>query len=168
MTKPVNAYIVYDLDNWPRNLPSHNFTLKDCLFGVTNIVTNSDKSRYVYSGYGIAFDSANSWSFGNDFARNVVIFGVYNSPSSHIDNLKNNFLVSREGLVMAALVQERKSLVLILLKQRQSFARVYITVVIMVICLLTKKRSISLKQIIKISNFRLNFVYEAHLKIWCC
>ena len=35
-TKIVNAYIVYELDNWPRN-PLNNFTLKNCLFGTTNI-----------------------------------------------------------------------------------------------------------------------------------
>ena len=44
------------------------------------------------SGYGIAFDRAASWSFGNDFARNNLIFGVKNSSSSHTDNRKNNFL----------------------------------------------------------------------------
>ena len=40
----------------------------------------------VYSGYGITFDSACSWSFDNDIARNVIIFGVDNSSSSHADN----------------------------------------------------------------------------------
>ena len=34
---------------------------------------------YVFSGYGIIFDRLSSWSFGNDFARNVLIFGVDNS-----------------------------------------------------------------------------------------
>ena len=29
--KIVNAYIVYDLDNWPK-VPLRNFTLKNCLF----------------------------------------------------------------------------------------------------------------------------------------
>ena len=33
----------------------------------------------MYSGYGIAFDKAGWWSFGNDFARSVVIFGVENT-----------------------------------------------------------------------------------------
>ena len=28
---------------------------------------------------GIAFDGECSWSFGNDFSRNVAIFGVDNS-----------------------------------------------------------------------------------------
>ena len=40
--KILNVYLVYDLDNWPEN-PLRNFTLKNRLFGVTNIVKNSDK-----------------------------------------------------------------------------------------------------------------------------
>ena len=31
-----------------------------------------------------------SWSFNNDFARNVIIFGVDDGSSSHSDNRKNN------------------------------------------------------------------------------
>ena len=46
----------------------------------------------MYSDYGIAFDGLNSWSFGNDFARNAANFGVDNSLSSHNDNCKNKFL----------------------------------------------------------------------------
>ena len=76
--KIVNVYIVYDLDAWPRN-PTNNFKFKNCLFGATNVVKNSDKEKYVYSGYRIAFDSGGSWSFDNDFARNFIIFGVDNS-----------------------------------------------------------------------------------------
>ena len=67
------------------------------MFGATNIVKNSDKGKYIYSGYGITFGSAGSWSFDNGFARNVVIFGVDNSSSSHSDNRQNNFLVLGEG-----------------------------------------------------------------------
>ena len=76
---------------------SYNFKFKNCLFGVTNIVKNSDKEKYVYSGYGITFDSAGSWSFDNDTARDVIIFGVDNSSSSHADNRKNNFLMLGDG-----------------------------------------------------------------------
>ena len=68
------------------------------MFGVTNIRKNSDKSEWVYTGYGIAFDVGGSWSFDNDFARNVVIFGVDNRSSSHAGNGKNNLLVLDEGL----------------------------------------------------------------------
>ena len=50
--------------------------------------------KYIkHSVYGIAFDGECSWSFGNEFARNSIIFGVDNSSSSHTDNHKNNFLV---------------------------------------------------------------------------
>ena len=59
LTKIVNVYIVFDLDAWPGN-PTNNFKFKNCLFGATNIVKNRDKENYVYSGYGITFDSAGS------------------------------------------------------------------------------------------------------------
>ena len=32
-------------------------------------------------------------TFGNDVAKNVVIFSVHNSSSSHTDNQKNDFFV---------------------------------------------------------------------------
>ena len=67
------------------------------MFRVTNIVKNSDKEKYVYSGYRIAFDEKCEWSFGNDFARIVIVFGVDNSSLSHAVNLKNTFLVLGEG-----------------------------------------------------------------------
>ena len=37
------------------------------------------------------------WNFDNEFAKNVIIFGVDNNSSSHADNPKNNFLVVSEG-----------------------------------------------------------------------
>ena len=33
----------------------------------------------MYSGYAIAFDGKVQWSFSDDYARNVVIFGVDSS-----------------------------------------------------------------------------------------
>ena len=94
-TEIINAYVVYDFDTWPKT-PLNNFNLKNCLLGSTNIVKNSDKGKLVDTGYGIAFDGAGWWSFGNDFARNAVMFGVDNSSSSHADNCKNSFLVLSE------------------------------------------------------------------------
>ena len=91
-----NAYIVYYLDD-SLKFPLHNFTLKNCLFGITNIVKNSDKGKWRYSGYGIAFDEPGSWNFDNDLARNVLIFGVDNNSESHASNCKNNVLVLGEG-----------------------------------------------------------------------
>ena len=51
----------------------------------------------MYSGYGMRFDSAGSWSFDNDTARNVLIFCVDNSSSSYADNRKKYFLVLGKG-----------------------------------------------------------------------
>ena len=124
MSEIVNAYIVYDLDAWPRG-PTSNFKFKNCLFGASNIVKNDDKEKYVYSGYGVTFDSAGLWGFDVDFATNAIIFGADNSSSSHSDNRKNNFLISGQGatysIKIKALDHQKKSLVLILLKQIQNF-----------------------------------------------
>ena len=50
----------------------------------------------MYSGYGIVFDGAGSRSFGNEDARNVIIFSVDNSSSFHADSCKNNLLLLGE------------------------------------------------------------------------
>ena len=46
---------------------------------MTNIVKNSAKEKWVYSGHGTVFDRAGSWNFVNGFARNTVSFGLGNS-----------------------------------------------------------------------------------------
>ena len=96
MSKVVKVHEIYDLDALPRN-PTNNFKFKNYLRGATNIVKNGDKEKYAYSGYGITFDSAGWWSFDNGTARNVTIFDVDNSSSSHSDNYKNNFLILGES-----------------------------------------------------------------------
>ena len=66
-----------------------NLIIAYLVFGATDIVKNSDEEKYVYRGYRITFDSAGSSSFDNDFAKNVIIFGVDNSSSSsHSVNCK--------------------------------------------------------------------------------
>ena len=92
----LNLYIVYELNTWPRN-PTNNFILKNCLFGTVKLTRNADKSEFTYNGQGLAFDGEDFWSFDNDTARKVIIFGVDNRSSSHIDNSKNNLLVLRQG-----------------------------------------------------------------------
>ena len=89
LTKTVNVSIVYDLDAWPKG-PTSNFKFNKGLFGAANIVKNSDKEKYVYSGYRITFDSVGLWSFDNDIARNVISFSVDDSSPSHSENRKNN------------------------------------------------------------------------------
>ena len=45
----------------------------------------------MYSGYGTVFNGTGSWSFRNDYAKNVVIVGVDNGSSYRTDNHKNIF-----------------------------------------------------------------------------
>ena len=58
---------------------------------------DNDKEKWIYRGFRIAFDGEGSWNFCNYFVRNVVIFGIDNSSSSHADNRKNNLLVLGKG-----------------------------------------------------------------------
>ena len=48
-------------------------------------------------------------------------------------------------------------------KQGQNFAWVYNAMVVIIICLFMEKSSLSLKPIIKMLSFWLDFVYEAYL-----
>lgn len=89
--KFVNAYIIYDLISWPRS-PLNIFTLKHSLFGATNIEKDTNKHKWKYKGYGITFDGKGMQNFGNDFARNNIIFVVDINLSSHRSNRKNDFL----------------------------------------------------------------------------
>ena len=66
---------VYELNNWSRN-PTNNFSPKNCLFGTVKSTRNADKSKFVFNGAGITFDGKNTLSYGNGFARKVVIFRV--------------------------------------------------------------------------------------------
>ena len=143
---------VNKLNAWPKN-PLDNFTLKYCLLDGTNIIENGKKDKWVYRSYKIAFDGKGSWSFGNDFAKNVAIFGVSNSSSSHSNNCNNNFLILGEGPtsdINGSSTSPEKNIVLILVKETQNnFASVYITNMIIVICLLIENKSKSLKLIKK-------------------
>ena len=63
-------------------------------------VKNSKGSEYVIgwnSDGWFEFDGIVGGSFSNGSARNLAIFSVCNSSSSHTNNPKNNFLVLSEG-----------------------------------------------------------------------
>ena len=52
---------------------------------------NANIDKYGYSGYGIGFDRASSFSFpGGGFGQNLLIFGADMSSSAHIDNKKKD------------------------------------------------------------------------------
>ena len=50
------SFDVYELNTWTRDRDS-DFTLKHCLFGGVKLAKNSDPNKYLYSGYGIGFDT---------------------------------------------------------------------------------------------------------------
>ena len=67
-------------------------------FRLTPTLTkNADPDKYKYIKYGIGFDSCSQspWSDGGD-GKNVLIFGVDNSSSVHIDVRNKNILVLGE------------------------------------------------------------------------
>ena len=67
------------------------------LFGTTKLVRNTNKSKFIQNGWGIAFNAEGKWNFRNEFARNVVIFYIANTLSSQTYNQKYDFLVLDEG-----------------------------------------------------------------------
>ena len=56
-----------------------------------------DVDLYKYSGYGIGFDRKGSYCICNEVGRNVIIFGVGMSSSSHIDNKKKDISILGKG-----------------------------------------------------------------------
>ena len=62
--------------------------------------------------------------------------------------------------LMEALVNQRKSLVLVLVYQTTNFAWVYVMMLIIIICLLMEKNSLNLNWKIKMLTFQLNFVRD--------
>ena len=68
----VNIYIVYKIASDYKDIK--NPALENCLFGSFKSTKNADIDKYGYSGYGIGFDREISFSFGNDFGKNVIIF----------------------------------------------------------------------------------------------
>ena len=87
----VNIYVVSEItDNF--NVCSYP-TLENCLFGAVKLTKNDNIDKYGYSGYGIGFDRHRSFSFGNGFGKNVILFGVDMSSSTKIENRKKDILI---------------------------------------------------------------------------
>ena len=64
------------------------------MFGGVKLAKNAEPNKYSYSGYGIGFDFRSFFHFQ---ILTVVILGVDNSSSVHIDNKKKDILVSGKG-----------------------------------------------------------------------
>ena len=66
-------------------------------------------------------------------------------------------------VLIEALVHHKQNLVLILVTKTQSFARVQMIMLIIIICLLMEKKSLSLKPTTKMLTFQLKFNSEVYL-----
>ena len=82
----LNLYIVYELNYWLRNA-SYNFCTKKLWYSQIS----KKHIKFPYNGWRLAFYGKGFWSFGKDFARNFVMFGVDNTSSSQTDNQKITF-----------------------------------------------------------------------------
>ena len=71
--------------------------MENCLFGVVKLTKHIDIDLYKYSGYGIRFDRKGLFKIGDEVGRNVIIFWVEMSSSSHINNKKKYILILGKG-----------------------------------------------------------------------
>ena len=89
----INFLIVYELDTQSQDLDS-DFTLKDSLFGGFKLAKNADPNKYIYTGYGIGFNSHSEFSLHDgSMGKKVITSGVDMSSSVHIDNKKKDILI---------------------------------------------------------------------------
>ena len=81
-------FIVYELDTWLRD-SNMDSTLRDFLFGAVKLAKNTNPEKYGNIGYGIVFDANSQFPLLiGEWGKNVVIFGVDNSPAKYVDNRK--------------------------------------------------------------------------------
>ena len=86
-------FIVYELDTWSPDLIS-DFTLQDCFFEGVKLSKNADPDKFLYSVYGIGFDSPSAFSLPDgSVIKNVIIFGVDMSSSGYIDRKNKDILI---------------------------------------------------------------------------
>ena len=76
--------IIYEINLWDRGYDDYP-TLENSFFGAVKLVKNIDYDKYKYSGYGIRFDRDRTFSVGNGFGKNAIIFEVDISSSIHVD-----------------------------------------------------------------------------------
>ena len=94
----VSIFIIYKLNSHTIN---NNFALKDCLFEETRITKDKDPDNYVYSHFGIGFDSTGPYTHSSgSLAHNVIIVGADSSQSIHNGNrLAGNVLILGNDLI---------------------------------------------------------------------
>ena len=78
---------------------------------------------WVFIGFSLGFHR--TFSFGNGFCRNCIIFGVNMSSSIHVDNKKKDIFILGEGPTQGldgTTSTEEKCILLILLNIIRNFA----------------------------------------------
>ena len=89
---------VYKLDSWSQDLNT-DFTLKAFLFRGVKLAKNVDRDKYLYSGYGIGFDSRSKFSLPDgSLGKNFIIFGFDVNLSVNIYNKKKDILILGKDL----------------------------------------------------------------------
>ena len=64
------------------------------MFGGVKLTKNADPDKYLYSNYGIRFNTRGKYSLPDcSVGKNVIIFGVDMSSSVHIDNKGKDILI---------------------------------------------------------------------------
>ena len=102
----INIYYVYKLDPVASSRDT-SFTIQNALFGAMQITKNAtDNSKNNYKGYGICFDERSQFSHTvtedgrahTTNGKNVLIFGVDMSFSTHAANRANHIYPMGDGL----------------------------------------------------------------------
>ena len=94
----VNIYCVYQLNI--SRVDSPDFTVQNAFFGGIKITKIVNTSNYKYSGYGSCFDGRSDFSIGSiTNCKNIIIFGVEMSFSSHSTNKTQNIYVFGKDFV---------------------------------------------------------------------
>ena len=60
------------------------------MFGAAKLTKHIDNNLYKYSRYDIGFDEKGFFSIGDEVGKNVIVYRINVSSSSHIDNTKKD------------------------------------------------------------------------------
>ena len=82
----------------------------------------TDTDKYIYSGYGLGFDSTGQFSHPQGgMARNIIIFRVNSSKSVHATNKTQNILILGQSIQKIPQSMQKKCIHLILVQKIKYF-----------------------------------------------
>ena len=122
--------------------------MKDCLFGTVNATSNTDISKYKYSGgYGFAFQRNKPFLHPSDgkYPLNLIIFGCDTSDSkNHMLVLGKDSVQINDTTIKAEKIIRPILLVMVVIIKKLYCH--YTIMVMIVICLLIVYNKLNLKQ----------------------